>query len=130
MTATTYPILDIFWTMLEFFLFFIWIWLAVMVFGDIFRSHDISGWSKALWVIFIVFLPYLGVFLYLLFRGGSMHERAANQAALQHRASLRYFEHVGSGSSSADQLHKLAELKEKGFLTDSEFEAEKAKILG
>ena len=129
MTATSYPILDIFWTMLEFFLFFIWIWLAVMVFADIFRSHDITGSAKALWVIFIVLLPFVGIFAYLLFRGGAMHERAANQAALQHKAFDRYAHLFGSGSTNADQLHKLAELKEKGFITDAEFEQEKAKIL-
>jgi hypothetical protein len=127
--ATSYPILNIFWTMLEFFLFFIWIWLAIMVFADIFRSHDIGGGTKALWVIFIVLLPYLGVFAYLLFRGGAMHERAAAQAALQHKMFNQYFQHPGNGSTTADQLHKLADLKEKGFITDAEFQAEKAKIL-
>ena len=127
--ATNYPILNIFWTMLEFFLFFIWIWLAILVFADIFRSHDIGGGTKALWVIFIVLIPYLGVLAYLLFRGGAMHERAATQAALQHRMFNQYFSHLGNGSTPADQLHKLADLKEKGFITDAEFQAEKAKIL-
>jgi hypothetical protein len=127
--ATNYPILDIFWTILEFFLFFIWIWLAIMVFADIFRSHDIGGGTKALWVIFIILLPYLGVFAYLLFRGGAMHERAASQAALQQKMFNQYFPDAGNGSSNADQLHKLAELKEKGFITEAEFQAEKAKIL-
>jgi divalent metal cation (Fe/Co/Zn/Cd) transporter len=107
-------------------LFFIWIWLAITVFADIFRSHDIGGGTKALWVIFIILIPYLGVLAYLLFRGGAMHERAATQAALQHRMFNR---DVGGGSTTADQLHKLADLKEKGFITDGEFQAEKAKIL-
>ncbi|HWE66623.1 MAG TPA: PLDc N-terminal domain-containing protein [Acidimicrobiales bacterium] len=127
--ATSYPVLNIFWTMLEFFLFFIWIWLAISVFADIFRSHDIGGGTKALWVIFIVLIPYLGVFAYLLFRGGAMHERAAAQAALQHTMLNQYFQHLGIASTPADQLHKLADLKEKGFITDAEFQAEKAKIL-
>jgi hypothetical protein len=127
--ATSYPILDIFWSFLEFFLFFIWIWLAIMVFADIFRSHDIGGGTKALWVIFIVVLPYLGVFAYLVFRGGAMHERAAAQAALQHKMFNQYFQHSGNGSTTADQLHKLADLKEKGFISDAEFQAEKAKLL-
>ena len=127
--ATNYPILNIFWTMLEFFLFFIWIWLAIMVFTDIFRSHDIGGGIKALWVIFIILLPYLGVLAYLLFRGGSMHERAANQAALQQKMFTQHVRDVAGGSTTADQLHKLADLKEKGFITDDEFQAEKAKIL-
>jgi hypothetical protein len=128
--GTSYPILNIFWTFLEFFLFFLWIWLAVMVFSDIFRSHDIGGGTKALWVIFIIVLPFVGVFAYLLFRGGAMHERAADQAALQHRMFSQHLQNAGPGSSTADQLHKLADLKDRGFITDAEFEAEKTKILG
>jgi hypothetical protein len=73
----TYPLLNIFWTMLAFFLFFIWIWLLIVVFLDIFRSHDMGGFAKALWVIFVVVLPYLGVFVYLVARGGTMQERSA-----------------------------------------------------
>jgi hypothetical protein len=128
MTATGYPVLSIFWTLLEFFFFFLWIWLAISVFADIFRSHDIGGGTKALWAIFIVLLPYLGVFAYLIFRGGSMQERAANQATLQHKAFVRYFGQPGS-SSTADQLHKLADLKDRGFITETEFQDEKAKLL-
>jgi hypothetical protein len=127
--STSYPLLNIFWSLLEFFLFFIWIWLAVMVFFDIFRSHDLSGVSKALWVIFIVLLPFLGVFAYLLFRGGSMHERQVTQAALQRRAFASQFSMGEPASSPADQLHKLADLKERGFISEDEFQAEKAKIL-
>ena len=77
MLASSYPVLDAFLTMLYFFLFIIWIWLLIMVFMDIFRSHDMGGWAKALWVIFIIILPFLGVFVYLIARGGKMHERAA-----------------------------------------------------
>jgi hypothetical protein len=127
--ASSYPILDIFWTIFEFFLFFLWIWLAIMVFADIFRSHDIGGGVKALWVIFIILVPYLGVLAYLLFRGGSMHERAAAQAALQQKMFNQRVQDAGNGSTTADQLHKLADLKEKGFITDAEFQAEKAKLL-
>jgi hypothetical protein len=129
LATTNYPILNIFWTLLEFFLFFIWVWLAIMVFADIFRSHDIGGGTKALWVIFIILIPYLGIFAYLLFRGGAMHERAATQAALQHKMFTQYSQDLGNGSTTADQLHKLADLKERGFISDAEFEAEKAKIL-
>jgi hypothetical protein len=127
--ASSYPILDIFWTIFEFFLFFLWIWLAIMVFADIFRSHDIGGGVKALWVIFIILVPYLGVLAYLLFRGGSMHERAAAQAALQQKMFSQRVQDSGNGSTTADQLHKLADLQEKGFITDAEFQAEKAKLL-
>ena len=81
-----YPILDFFLTMLYFFLFIIWIWLLIMVFIDIFRSHDMGGFAKALWVIFVIILPFLGVFVYLIARGGKMHERAAKEAAEQQKA--------------------------------------------
>jgi hypothetical protein len=131
MLASSYPILDIFLTMLYFFLFIIWIWLLIMVFMDVFRSHDMSGWAKALWVIFIIILPFLGVFVYLIARGGSMHDRQAAQAAEQQKAFDQYVKQAAGtpGESSADQLHKLADLKSQGVLTDAEFDAQKAKIL-
>jgi hypothetical protein len=133
MLAATYqyPILDFFLTMLEFFLFIIWIWLLIMVFSDIFRSHDLGGWAKALWSIFVIVIPFLGVFVYLIARGGQMHERAAEQAAAQQKAFDQYVKQAAGtpGESSADQLHKLADLKSQGVLTDAEFEAQKAKIL-
>jgi hypothetical protein len=131
MLASSYPVLDAFLTMLYFFLFIIWIWLLIMVFMDVFRSHDMGGWAKALWVIFIIILPFLGVFVYLIARGGSMHERAAAQAAEQQKAFDQYVKQAAGtpGESSADQLHKLADLKTQGVLTDAEFEAQKAKIL-
>ena len=126
-----YPILDFFLTMLEFFLFVIWIWLLIMVFSDIFRSHDLGGWAKALWSIFIIVIPFLGVFVYLIARGGSMHDRAAEQAAQQQKAFDQYVQQAAGtpGASTADQLSKLADLKSQGVLTDAEFEAQKAKIL-
>jgi ABC-type multidrug transport system fused ATPase/permease subunit len=125
-----YPILDFFLTMLYFFLFIIWIWLLITVFIDIFRSHDMGGVAKALWVIFIIILPFLGVFVYLIARGGKMHERAAQQAAQQQQAFDQYVkETAGAGGSTADQLSKLADLKSQGVLTDAEFDAQKAKIL-
>ena len=108
MLASSYPILDIFLTTLYFFLFIIWIWLLFMVFIDIFRSHDMGGWAKALWVIFIIVMPYLGVLVYLIARGGKMHERAAQQAALQQKAFDQYVKQTAGtpGESSADQLHE------------------------
>ena len=133
MLAATYqyPILDFFLTMLYFFLFVIWIWLLITVFIDIFRSHDMGGWAKALWVIFIIILPFLGVFVYLIARGGKMHERAAQDAAQQQKAFDQYVRQAAGtpGDTSADQLAKLADLKSQGVLTDAEFEAQKAKIL-
>jgi hypothetical protein len=131
MLGTDYPVLDAFLTILYFFLFFIWIWLLVMVFFDIFRSHDMGGFAKALWVIFIIILPFLGVFVYLIARGGSMHERSAQQAARQKAAFDSYVRQTAgtSGSDTASQLSKLADLKAQGVLTEEEFQAQKAKIL-
>ena len=125
------PILDIFLTTLYFFIFIIWLWLLFMVFIDIFRSHDLKGWAKGLWVIGIIVMPYLGVLVYLIFRGGKMHERAAQQAAQQQKAFDQYVKQAAGtpGSSTADQLAKLANVKSQGLLTDAEFDAEKAKIL-
>ena len=130
MLASTYPILDAFLTMLYFFLFIIWIWLLITVFIDIFRSHDIGGLAKALWVIFVIVLPFLGVFVYLIARGGKMHERAAQEAAQQQKAFDQYVKQTaGSSGDTADQLSKLADLKSQGVLSDAEFDAQKAKIL-
>jgi hypothetical protein len=133
MIASSYPILDAFLTMLYFFLFIIWIWLLIMVFVDIFRSRDIGGWAKALWVIFVIILPFLGVFVYLIARGGKMHERAAQDAAQQQAAFDDYVRQTagsgGSGGDAASQLQKLADLKSQGVITDAEFEAQKSKIL-
>jgi energy-coupling factor transporter transmembrane protein EcfT len=129
MLAYDYPVLDIFLTILWFALFIIWIWLLIMVFVDIFRSHDLSGWAKALWVIFIIILPFLGVLVYLLARGGKMHERAARDAAQQQKAFDDYVRQTAGGSDAASQLSKLADLKSQGVITDAEFEAQKAKLL-
>lgn len=129
MLAYTYPLLSIFWTMLEIFFFIIWIYLLFVVFVDIFRSRDMGGLAKALWVIFVIVLPFLGVFVYLIARGGKMHERAAAQAQQQQKAFDSYVQQAAGGSSTADQLSKLADLKEKGTITEAEFAAEKAKLL-
>ena len=126
--STSYPLLNIFWSILEFFLWFVWIWLVVMVFIDIFRSHDLSGWAKALWVLFVVIIPVIGVLVYLIARGGSMHERAERQAVRQQDAFRSYVQQ-NAESSPADQLTKLAELRDHGTITDEEFQRQKAKIL-
>jgi hypothetical protein len=126
-----YPILDFFLTMLYFFLFVIWIWLLITVFVDIFRSRDMGGWAKALWVIFVIILPFLGVFVYLIARGGKMHERAAQEAAQQQKQFDAYVKQAAGtgGDTTADQLSKLADLKSQGVITDAEFEAQKSKVL-
>jgi type VI protein secretion system component VasK len=124
-----YPLLDAFWTILWISLFFIWIWLFVVVLIDVFRSHDLSGVAKALWVLFIIIIPWLGVLVYLIARGGKMHERAAQQAQQQQQAFTQYVQSVAPQENSADQLAKLADLKDRGVISDAEFQAEKAKIL-
>jgi Short C-terminal domain/Phospholipase_D-nuclease N-terminal len=131
MLAYTYPLLDLFGSMLGFFLLIIWFWLLIIIFSDIFRSRDLSGWAKALWSIFVIILPFLGIFVYLIARGGKMHERAAEQAAQQQKAFDQYVKQAAGtpGASTADQLSKLADLKSSGVLTDAEFEAQKTKIL-
>jgi hypothetical protein len=117
--------------MLYFFLFIIWIWLLITVFIDIFRSRDMGGMAKALWVIFVIILPFLGVFVYLIARGSKMHERAAAQAAEQQKQFDAYVRQAAGteGTDSASQLAKLADLKSQGVITDAEFEAQKAKVL-
>jgi Short C-terminal domain/Phospholipase_D-nuclease N-terminal len=130
MLGTDYPIADLFLTMLWFFLFIIWIWLLIMVFSDIFRSHDIGCGIKALWVIFIIIVPFLGVFVYLIARGGKMQERNVKQAADQQKAFDEYVRQTAGGAGdTASQLQKLADLKSQGVLSDAEFEAQKAKLL-
>ncbi|HUJ67723.1 MAG TPA: SHOCT domain-containing protein [Acidimicrobiales bacterium] len=129
MLAYEYPLLGVFWTMLWFFLFFIWIWILITIFADIFRSHDMGGWAKAGWTIFVIVLPFLGVLIYLIARGKSMQDRSMQRAAQQEQEFRGYVQEAAGGTSSADQLSKLADLKEQGVLTDAEFEAEKAKIL-
>src|SRR5688572_18483627 len=94
---------EVFWSMLWFFLFFIWIWLLILVFSDIFRSHDLSGWAKAIWIIAIILLPYLGVFVYLIARGHKMQDHAIQDAKAQDAAFRQYVQSAaGSGTSSAD----------------------------
>ena len=121
---------QVFLSMLWFFLFFIWIWLLIVVFSDIFRSHDLGGWSKALWVIGIIILPYLGVFLYLIVRGHKMAEHAQQAAAAQDAAAKQYIQQAaGTSGSAADEIQRLADLKAQGVISDAEFEAGKAKAL-
>jgi len=120
---------QVFWSMLYFFLFFIWVWLLITVFSDIFRSQDLSGWGKALWSIFVIFMPYLGVFVYLIARGKKMGEHAVEAAQAQDQAFRSYVqEAAGSGTSTADELAKLASLHDKGVLDDAEYARMKAKV--
>jgi len=122
------PLLDLFWAMLWFYLFFLWIWLLVTVFADLFRSK-ISGWGKALWAIFMIVLPFLGVIVYLIAHGGQMQERATTQTVELERRQRDYIKSVASSPSIADEIAKLAELHDRGVITDTEFNTEKAALL-
>jgi predicted PurR-regulated permease PerM len=124
-----YPLLDFFWTIFEIFLWVIWIWILIWIFIDIFRSRDLSGFAKALWFLFVLFIPLIGVLVYLIVRGGSMHERAVQQAQQQDQEARQYIREAAGTQSPADQLSKLAELRDKGVISADEFEREKAKIL-
>jgi hypothetical protein len=122
---------QVFLSMLWFFLFFIWIWLLIIVFSDIFRSHDMGGFAKAIWVIAIIILPYLGVLIYLIARGHKMAEHAQEAAAAQDAAARAYIQSAtGTTKSTADEIAHLNDLKNQGVLSDAEFEAAKAKALG
>jgi hypothetical protein len=132
MLAYDYPLLGVFWTMLWFFLWIAWLLLLFRIFGDIFRSPDMGGWGKAGWCIFVIILPLLGTLIYLIVRGKSMYERDAKEMAAQKQAFDEYVRQAagtGGGASSADELTKLAALKDQGVLTEAEFAAQKAKLL-
>jgi len=128
-SSYSYPLLGAFWTILEIFLWVLWIWVLIYVFIDIFRSHDLSGWAKALWFIFVLFIPLIGVLVYLIARGDKMHERAVQQAQQQDAQARAYIQEAAGSQSTADQLTKLAELRDRGVITAEEFEREKAKVL-
>ena len=130
-SSSSYPLLNVFWTILEFFLWVIWIWILIMVFIDIFRSRDLSGGAKALWFLFVLLIPLIGVLVYLIVRGDSMHERSAREARQQDDAFRTYVQQAASDApaSTADQLTKLADLRDRGVISPEEFDREKAKIL-
>ncbi len=123
---------QVFLSMLWFFLFFIWIWLLIVIFGDIFRSDDLSGWGKALWSLFIIVVPYLGVFVYLIARGHKMQEHQVRAAQAQDAAMRDYVQSVASSSSggAADEIARLADLRDRGVISEAEFQQAKAKALG
>ncbi|MFV0308602.1 MAG: SHOCT domain-containing protein [Desertimonas sp.] len=130
MFAADFGVGQVLWSMLWFFLFFMWIWLVITVFADIMRSHDLGGWAKALWSIFIIFLPYLGVFVYLIVRGGGMTDRDIRQAERDEARVRSYIrDAAGSEQSPAEQLATLSDLHERGKLSEDEYARLKAKVL-
>jgi ABC-type multidrug transport system fused ATPase/permease subunit len=130
-SSSSYPLLNVFWTIFEVFLWVIWFWILITVFIDIFRSSDLSGWGKALWFLFVLFIPLIGVLVYLIARGGSMQERAAQQAQQQDAQARAYIQQAATGApaNTADQLAKLADLRDREVISAAEFDREKAKIL-
>jgi len=122
------PLLDIFWSIFVFFLMVAWIWAVIGVISDVFRSPDLGGASKGIWVLLIIVIPWLGVLSYLIIRGKSMQERNMQAVADAGERQRAYIQSV-AGTSTADELSKLAELKEKGVITDAEFDAQKTRLL-
>jgi hypothetical protein len=131
-SSGSYPALSVFWTIVEVFLWVIWFWILITVIIDIFRSSDLSGWGKAGWFLFVLIIPLIGVLVYLIARGDSMHERATRRAQ-QDDAELRSYIQQAAGNShptTADQLEKLASLRDRGVISPAEFDQAKARILG
>jgi hypothetical protein len=128
MLAYEYPLLGLFWSMLLFFLFFAWLMLLFRVFADIFRS-DIGGFAKAIWSIFVIIVPFLGVFVYLIAHGDAMTQRNIADAQQSQQAFQAYVRDAAGTGGVAAELSQLADLKSQGAITDAEFEAQKAKLL-
>jgi len=128
-SSYSYPLLGAFWTILEVFLWVLWIWVLIYVMIDIFRSPDLSGWAKALWFVFVLFIPLIGVLVYLIARGSKMQERAVQSARQQDRDFRAYVQDAADSQTPADQLAKLADLRDRGVISAEEFEREKAKVL-
>lgn len=128
--AVDYPLLNMFWTMLMLFLWILWFMLLFRIIGDIFRDDELNGWAKAGWTAFVILLPFLGVFVYLIARGRSMGERELSRVR-ENEAQFRSYvrETAGSGGGHAEQLARLAELKNSGAITEAEFAQAKAKVL-
>jgi hypothetical protein len=126
-----YPLLDVFWTMLEFFALCVWIFLVVWTIMLIFRRSDLSGWAKAAWLLFVIFVPLLGVLAYLVARGGHLANEQVNEYnAPQDEAYRAYSRYEAQGRHRADELSKLEDLRERGLITDEEFQKSKVQLLG
>ena len=122
------PLLDLFWTMLMLFLWFAWIMVVFNVVIDIFRNHDTNGFTKAIWVLFVILLPWLGVLVYLIANGDGMAQRGLQVAQQQDQAARAYIQDA-AGVSTADELQKLSQLRSDGVLSEGEFAAQKARLL-
>jgi hypothetical protein len=127
--AADYPLLDVFWTMLIFFAWVTWFWLLITIFADIFRRHDASGGAKVLWTIFVIVLPFLGVFIYMLANHDGMTERNVRQAEAQRAQTDDYIRSTAGSGGAAAEIEKAKALLDSGAITQAEFDAIKAKAL-
>jgi hypothetical protein len=127
--AADYPFLDVLWTMLIFFAWIIWFWLLITVFADVFRRHDTSGFTKVLWIIFVILVPFLGVFIYLIVNHDGMTQRNVNQAQAQRAQMDDYVRSVAGSGGAAAEIEKAKGLLDSGAITQAEFDAIKAKAL-
>jgi hypothetical protein len=127
--AADYPFLDVMWSMIVFFSFFIWIWLLITVFADLFKRHDTSGFAKVLWMIFVIVLPFLGVFLYIIAEHDGMAERAQKQAQAQQASFDSYVQSVAAKGDPTEQIANAKTLLDNGTITQAEFDQIKAKAL-
>lgn len=124
-----YPLLNIFWTMLELFLWILWFFLLFRIIGDVFRSHDMGGWAKAGWIVLVIVLPFLGVLIYVVARGNGMAKRDAQQVQEAQDSFRAYARDAAKDTTPADQLDSLAKLHDQGVLDDAEFKRAKEKLL-
>ncbi len=129
MVLASYPFLEVFWTMLVFFAFFIWIWLLIVVFSDLFRRSDTSGWAKVAWIVFIIILPYLGVFVYLIIEHNGLAERSVKQQKAAQAEMDAYVRSVAGQSDPTAQIAKADELLKQGSITQAEFDQIKQRAL-
>jgi hypothetical protein len=127
--AADYPFLDVLWTMLIFFAWIIWFWLLITVFADIFRRHDTSGFAKVLWIIFVIVLPFLGVFIYLIVNHDGMTQRSMKEAQTQRAQMDDYVRSVAGSGGAAAEIERAKGLLDSGAITQAEFDAIKAKAL-
>jgi hypothetical protein len=128
--ASNYPFLNIFWTILIFFAWVVWIWIAITVLIDVFRRRDISGWGKAAWVIFVIVLPFLGVLTYLIFNHDGMADRSGKEAASSQAQFDDYVRTTAGTGGPASEIEKAKQLLDSGVITQAEFDAIKAKAIG
>ena len=130
MLAADYPFLDVFWTMVVFFVWIIWIWLLISIIGDVFRRRDTSGFTKVLWIVFVILVPFLGVFVYLIVNHDGMAERSMQRASAQRAQMDEYVRTTAGSGGAAGEIERAKGLLDSGAITQAEYDAIKAKALG